>query len=142
MDRKKILVIEDEPDFSKAIQILLETNGYEVVTAFSGKEGLQMARNVSPDLIILDVMLPEIDGYKICRLLKFDERYKKIPIVMLTARAQEQDKILGKQTGADAYLVKSDKPELLLEQIRFFLKGSPPSGEARLSGGPPLPKLS
>ena len=74
MDKKKILVIEDEPDFSKAIRILLEANGFEVVSAYSGKEGLAMAKNVSPDLIILDVMLPEIDGYKICRLLKFDER--------------------------------------------------------------------
>ena len=120
-DKKKILVVEDEPDFSKAIQILLEANGFEVVSAFSGKEGLAMARNISPDLIILDVMLPEIDGYKICRLLKFDERYKKIPVVMLTARAQEEDKILGKQTGADAYLVKSERPELLLEKIRHLL---------------------
>ena len=122
MDKKKILVIEDEPDFSKAIRVLLEAHGFEVVSAFSGKEGLAMAKNVSPDLIILDVMLPEIDGYKICRLLKFDERYKKIPIVMLTARSQEQDKTLGKQTGADAYLVKSEKPEVLIQQIRFFLK--------------------
>lgn len=122
MDKKKILVIEDEPDFSKAIRILLEANGFEVLSAYSGKEGLAMAKSVSPDLIILDVMLPEIDGYKICRLLKFDERYKKIPIVMLTARAQEQDQVLGKQTGADAFLVKSEKPEVLIEQIRFFLK--------------------
>ena len=120
-DKKKILVVEDEPDFSKAIRILLEANGFDVVSAFSGKEGLAMAKNVSPDLIILDVMLPEIDGYKICRLLKFDERYKKIPIVMLTARAQEEDKILGKQTGADLYLVKSERPELLLEKIRLLL---------------------
>ena len=122
MDKKKILVIEDEPDFSKAIRILLEANGFDVVSAYSGKEGLAMAKDILPDLIILDVMLPEIDGYKICRLLKFDERYKKIPIVMLTARAQEEDKTLGKQTGADAYLIKSEKPEILIEQIRFFLK--------------------
>ncbi len=127
-DKKKILVVEDEPDFSKAIRILLEANGFEVVSAFSGKEGLAMAKNVSPDLIILDVMLPEIDGYKICRLLKFDERYQKIPIVMLTARAQEEDKVLGKQTGADAYLVKSEKPEVLIEKIRSFLKNPPPAG--------------
>ena len=131
MDKKKILVIEDEPDFSKAIRVLLESNGFEVVSAYSGKEGLSMARNVSPDLIILDVMLPEIDGYKICRLLKFDERYRKIPIILLTARAQEEDKLLGKQTGADAYLVKSQKPEVLIEKIQFFLKNlpSPPPPE-------------
>ena len=122
MDKKKILVIEDEPDFSKAIQILLEASGFDVFSAYSGKEGLAMAKDIFPDLIILDVMLPEIDGYKICRLLKFDERYKKIPIVMLTARAQEEDKALGKQTGADAYLIKSQKPEVLIEQIRLLLK--------------------
>ena len=124
-DKKKILVVEDEPDFSKAIRILLEANGFDVVSAFSGKEGLAMAKNVSPDLIILDVMLPEIDGYKICRLLKFDERYKKIPVVMLTARAQEEDKILGKQTGADAYLVKSEKPEVLIALIQTMLQNPP-----------------
>ena len=130
MDKKKILVIEDELDFSKAIRILLEANGFEVVSVYSGKEGLAMARDISPDLIILDVMLPEIDGYKICRLLKFDERYQKIPIVMLTARAQEEDKLLGKQTGADAYLVKSEKPEVLIEKIQSFLKRPPPSGSS------------
>jgi len=121
LDKKKILVIEDEPDFSKALRVLLESNGFEVVSAYSGKEGLAMAKQVSPHLIILDVMLPEIDGYKICRLLKFDERFQKIPILMLTAKAQEEDKLLAKQTGADAYLVKSQKPELLLERINHFL---------------------
>ena len=122
--KKKILVIEDEPDFSKAVQVLLEANGFEVLSAYSGKEGLAMAKQGSPDLIVLDVMLPEIDGYKICRLLKFDERYKKIPIIMLTARAQEQDRQLGVQTGADAYMVKSEKPDVLVEKIQSFLKHS------------------
>ena len=129
-EKKRILVIEDEEDFSKALQVILKAHGFEVVTASTGKGGLALAKNIHPDLIILDIMLPEIDGYQICRLLKFDERYKQIPIVMLTARTQEEDKLMGKETGADAYLVKGQKPEVLIEQIKSFLsKGleSPPS---------------
>ena len=121
MERKKILVVEDEADFSRALQAVLEHEGFEVHTATTGKEGLTLAKSLTPDLIILDVMLPELDGYKVCRLLKYDERYKKIPIIMLTARAQEEDKILGKQTGADVYMVKGQGPELLIEQVKAIL---------------------
>ena len=125
MGQKRILVVEDEVDFSKALRAVLEGHGFEVHTAATGKEGLFLAKSIMPDLIILDVMLPEIDGYKVCRLLKFDERYSKIPIIMLTARAQEEDKNLGQQTGADAYLVKGQKPEVLIEQIKAILSKGP-----------------
>ena len=123
--KKKILIIEDEEDFSKGLQVILEANGFEVQIAASGQKGLTLARSIRPDLIILDIMLPEIDGYKICRLLKFDERYKQIPILMLTARTQEEDKLLGKQTGADVYLVKGQKPEVMLEQVKDLLAKKP-----------------
>jgi len=126
MGQKRILVVEDEADFSKALRAVLEGHGFEVHTASTGKEGLFLAKSIMPDLIILDVMLPEIDGYKVCRLLKFDERYSKIPIIMLTARAQEEDKNLGQQTGADAYLVKGQKPEVLIDQIKAIFSKGPP----------------
>ncbi|MFH1857471.1 MAG: response regulator [Candidatus Omnitrophota bacterium] len=129
MERKKILVIEDEVDFSRALRAILEAEGFEVHTALTGKEGLASAKSVFPDLIVLDVMLPEIDGYKICRLLKFDERYKKIPIIMLTARAQEEDKALGQQTGADVYLVKGQRPEILIGHIKRILSQDQDSPE-------------
>lgn len=129
MDKKRILIIEDEEDFSKGLQVILAANGFEVHTATTGKGGLNLAKTIQPDLIILDIMLPEIDGYKICRLLKFDERYKKIPIIMLTARTQEEDEKLGKQAGADAYLVKGQKVELLMGEIKALLaKGHSSAG--------------
>ena len=122
MEKKRILIIEDEEDFSKGLQVILSAHGFEVQTATTGKGGLTLAKTIHPDLIILDIMLPEIDGYKICRLLKFDERYKKIPILMLTARTQEEDEDLGKEAGADAYLVKGQKVEVLMEQIKSLLE--------------------
>lgn len=125
MEKKRILVIEDEEDFSKGLQLILTANGFEVQAASTGKEGLALAKSVKPDLIILDIMLPEIDGYKICRLLKFDERYKKIPIILLTARTQEEDEQFGREAGADAYVVKGQKVELLMEQIKALLSKGP-----------------
>ena len=124
MDKKRILIIEDEEDFSKGLQEILTANGFEIHTASTGKGGLTLARSIQPDLIILDIMLPEIDGYKICRLLKFDERYKKIPIILLTARTQDEDEQLGKEAGADAYLIKGQKVEALIEQIKTLLAKS------------------
>lgn len=122
MLEKKILIVDDEPDFLKALQIILESNGFEVLTASDGQEGLSVARGEKPDLIILDLMLPKLDGYRVCRLLKFDEKYKDIPIIVLSARSQEQDKVLAKEVGADVYIVKSEQPEKLLERINQLLK--------------------
>ena len=122
ISKKRILVVDDEPDFVKAIQIILEANNYEVTVATDGQQGLNLARSQKPDLIVLDLMLPKMDGYKVCRFLKFDEKYREIPIIMLTARGQEEDKSLGQQMGADDYIVKSEKPEILLEKINQLLK--------------------
>jgi len=102
----KILIIDDEPDLVTMVTLRLEANGYQVIFACDGQEGLGKARNEKPDLIILDLMLPKIDGYKVCRLLKFDEKYKKIPVILFTARAQESDIKVGEDVGADAYLTK------------------------------------
>jgi two-component system alkaline phosphatase synthesis response regulator PhoP len=124
MMKKKILVVEDEAELTGAIQIRLEQAGYEVLIAYDGQQALEKARGENPDLIVLDLMLPKIDGYKVCRMLKFDEKYKKIPVVMLTARAQEKDESLGYEVGADAFITKPFKYQVLLSKIRELLGDS------------------
>jgi len=121
MDRKRILVVDDEEDILNVLRFRLEANNYEVLVASDGQEGLNKARSEKPDLMILDLMLPKIDGYKVCRMLKFDEAYKAIPIIIFTARAQKQDEELGMEMGADAYISKPFEPEILLGKIKELL---------------------
>lgn len=121
MDKKKILVVDDEMELVNALEIRLRNEGFEVKTAEDGEDGLKMAREEKPDLLILDLMLPKLDGYKVCRLLKFDQRYKDIPVIMLTARAEEQARSLGMEMGADAYITKPFEWDELLEKISGFL---------------------
>ncbi len=121
MDKKRILVVDDEEDVLKTVSFRLESFGYEVITAKDGMEGLEKARNGSPDLIVLDLMLPKIDGYKVCVLLKNDKRYSRIPIVMFTAKAGDADKKMGLDLGADAYIMKPFEPEELLKTIDVLL---------------------
>ncbi|NQT34174.1 response regulator [bacterium] len=104
------------------IKLRLEASGYEVITATDGLEGLNAARRVKPDLIVLDIMLPKMNGYKVARFLKFDEEYKSIPIVMLTALSGEEDKSTGIETGADAYLTKPFETQQLLDAVKSFLE--------------------
>lgn len=118
---KKILVVDDEADLLEMIKLRLEANNYAVISAYDGQEGLDKAKKEKPDLIILDLMLPKIDGYKVCRLLKFDEKYKRIPIILFTARAQEADKKLGEEVGGDAYITKPFEPQVLLAKIEELL---------------------
>lgn len=122
MAKKRILLVDDEAQLVELVKMRLEANGYQVLTAYDGKEALDVAKKEMPDLIILDLMLPKIDGYKVCRMLKFDEKYKKIPIIMFTARALEADKKAGMEVGADDYITKPFEPELLLMKIKDFLK--------------------
>ncbi len=122
MSKKRILAVDDEAELIRAIQIRLEQANYEVLLAYDGQEALEKARKKKPDLIILDLMLPKIDGYKVCRMLKFDEKYKQIPIIMLTARAQESDAKLGFETGADAFITKPFQHEVVLAKIKELLK--------------------
>jgi len=123
MSKKRILVVDDEQALVELVKMRLETNGYEVLSAFDGQEALDKARKEKPDLIILDLMLPKIDGYKVCRMLKFDEKYKKIPIILFTARAQESDKKMGQDVGADSYIVKPFEPKALLAKIKELTGG-------------------
>ena len=121
MSKKKILIIEDEDKLAYIVKIRLESQGYDVITALDGQEGLEKARSESPDLIILDVMLPKMDGFKVCGLLKKDSRYSNIPIIIFTARAHETDVQTGKSMGADDYITKPFQPNELLEKIQEHL---------------------
>lgn len=121
MSQAKILIVDDEIDLTETIRFSLELEGCNVLVASNGEEGLNVARQEKPDLILLDLMLPKLDGYKVCRLLKFDERYKHIPILMLTAKTQEKDKILGKETGANEYITKPFDMDELMVKIKSYL---------------------
>jgi len=115
---KKILIVDDEEDMLFAVKLQLEQSGFTVLTAQDGKTGLDMARTQKPDLVILDLMLPKLDGYKVCRMLKFDQKYKYIPVILFTARVQYADAKLGYEVGADAYITKPFDPNVLLEKIQ------------------------
>jgi len=119
--KKKILLVDDEEDMVFAVKKQLEANKYEVTTAGDGQEALDKARSENPDLIILDIMLPKIYGYKVCRMLKFDEKYKKIPIILFSSRAQQEDQEIGLEVGADAYITKPFDPKVLLSKIKELL---------------------
>jgi len=121
MNPKKILIVDDEVDLVETVRFPLEMEGFNVLVSYNGEDALNKARKESPDLIILDLMLPKLDGYKVCRLLKFDEKYKHIPILMLTAKTQEKDKILGMETGADEYITKPFEMDELLEKVKTYL---------------------
>jgi len=120
-EKKRILIVDDEDDLRSMLKFRLEATGYEVDEAADGQEGLDKARTAWPDLVILDLMLPKIDGFKVCRMLKFDEKHKHKPIIMFTARAQEKDKMIGKEMGADAYITKPFEPDVLLAKIKALL---------------------
>ncbi|MGB9612910.1 MAG: response regulator transcription factor [Candidatus Margulisiibacteriota bacterium] len=121
-EAKKILVVDDELDVTNLISLLLKSQGYKVIVATEGRQALDLARREIPDLIILDIMLPGLDGYKIARMLKFDENYSHIPIIMLTAKVQEKDKQIGLETGADEYLTKPFDTGFLLAKVKEILE--------------------
>ena len=119
---KKILVTDDSPTIVVMIKELLESAGYSVVTASDGQEALDKTKKERPDLVILDLMLPKIDGYKVCAMLKFDKNYSSLPIIILTARAGESDKELGAEVRADAYVTKPFEPDTFLAKIKELIK--------------------
>lgn len=119
---KKILIVDDEPDILSAVETVFKNAGYDTRTAADGKEAYKKAKSENPDLIILDLMLPQLDGYKVCGLLKTDKRYKDIPIILFTALTQGSDKELGKEVKADAYITKPVKLDLLLKRAKELLK--------------------
>ena len=120
-ENKRILLIDDEQDIRAALSVQLTDAGYEAIQAEDGLTGLDKARNQRPDLIILELMLPRLNGFKVCRLLKFDETYKHIPIIFLSARTDQDDIDLGMEVGADLYITKPFEFDSLAEQIRTQL---------------------
>jgi two-component system phosphate regulon response regulator PhoB len=118
----KILVVDDEPDAVELIAFNLKAAGHEVITATEGQEALKKARTFAPDLIVLDLMLPEVDGLEVCKILRRDPATSPIPIIMLTAKAAEIDRVLGLELGADDYITKPFSPRELVLRVKNLLK--------------------
>jgi CheY-like chemotaxis protein len=120
--KKKILIVEDQAAIVNMLRMRLEANNYEVITAGDGQEGLEKARKENPSLIILDVMLPKMDGYKVCQLLKADPKYKPIPIIISSGRTPQEIRKVSQEVGADAYVSKPFKTEALLSNMKELLE--------------------
>ena len=130
MARATVLLIEDEPDILELMQFNLESEGFRVVTSSSGEEGYRLARELIPDLIVLDLMLPDMSGMDVCRLLRQQEELSRLPIIMATARDSESDVVLGLELGADDYITKPFSVRELSARIRAVLRRSETSAVA------------
>lgn len=122
LKKKKLLVVDDEKDFIDTLAERLEARGFEILRAYDGKEGLEKAYKDSPDLIILDIAMPVMNGFDLCRKLKIDDKVKKIPVIMLSAKFQPNDVKFSMELGAEAYLTKPLELDVLLEKVRELLK--------------------
>ncbi|MBN2506357.1 MAG: response regulator transcription factor [Verrucomicrobia bacterium] len=120
--KTRILIVDDEPDAVELIAFNLRSAGYDVVTASDGEEALKKARGLFPGLIILDLMLPEVDGLEVCKILRRDPKTSGIPIVMVTAKAAEIDRVLGLELGADDYVTKPFSPRELVLRVKRLLR--------------------
>ncbi len=120
--KERVLVVDDEPDLLELIEVNLKGAGYDVLVASNGKDGLQMARQTIPALVVLDVMLPELDGLEVCKSLRRDPATSGIPILMLTARATEIDRVLGLELGADDYVTKPFSTRELVLRVKNLLR--------------------
>src|SRR5258708_27613446 len=128
--KAKILIVDDEPDVVQLVDYNLRAADYEVVAAADGVDALKKARSLTPNLIILDLMLPGLDGLEVCKLLRRDQSTASIPIIMLTAKAAEMDRVLGLELGADDYVTKPFSPrELVLRVKRLLRTGAPPADQ-------------
>jgi len=125
MQKKRVLIVEDEESLLKLETILLTVKGYEVSGASTGKEALEKLANDAFDLVLLDIMLPDIDGYEICRRIKEHPLHARIPVVMLTAKKSTEDQKRGVLCGSDAYLTKPFKSAMIIEVIEKLLGGNP-----------------
>jgi len=122
MTRQNILVVDDEEDILELIRYNLGREGFQVTCAATGEDGLKAARNKLPDLVILDLMLPGVDGLEVCKQLKADPRTGNIPIVMLTAKSEEPDVVAGLELGADDYITKPFSPRVLVARVKSVLR--------------------
>lgn len=119
----KVLVCDDERHIVRLIQVNLERQGYTVVTAFDGKEGLEKVRSEKPDLMVLDVMMPYMDGFEVLKTLRREPEYESLPVIMLTAKAQDKDVFEGYHYGADMYLTKPFNPMELVMFVKRIAQG-------------------
>ncbi len=124
MNKPTILVVDDERDIRNLVSYHLARNGFNVVTATSGEQALEAVREAVPDLVVLDLMLPGMDGLDVCRLLRRDPRTGHVPVVMLTARDDETDVVTGLELGADDYVVKPFSPRVLVARVRAALRSA------------------
>ena len=123
--KPRVLLVDDEPSIVKMVGKRLEIEGFEVLVAMDGQEALTKAQGERPDLIILDLMLPKLNGYEVCTMLKQDTRYQKIPIIIFTAKTQEKDEKMALECGANAYMRKPFRAQELTEKIRSLIAGAP-----------------
>ncbi|MBS3102471.1 response regulator [Candidatus Woesearchaeota archaeon] len=120
--KKKILVVEDEPHISKLVKFILEKNGFEVMQAFVGQEGIEMAKREKPGLIVLDVMMPNMDGFEVAKILTAAKETKDIPIIMLSSAAQFKDKMKGIDSGAIDYITKPFDKDELVAKVKEYIQ--------------------
>jgi putative two-component system response regulator len=121
IERRRILVVDDEERMVRFIRMNLEHDGFQVSEAFNGKQAIQKMRDVTPDLILLDVMMPGMDGYEVCRRIMADERTRHIPVIFLTAKAEIEDEKKGLELGAVDYITKPISPPIVLARVKTHL---------------------
>lgn len=134
-NHKRLLLIDDDPNLILLVKDYLEFRGYEVVTAENGREALEVLENDIPDMIICDVMMPEMDGYSLVKHVREDPRTSWVPVLFLSAKGQSQDRVKGLNTGADVYMVKPFEPEELVAQVESSLKSAARMAERPGRGG-------
>ncbi|QEK11965.1 response regulator transcription factor [Crassaminicella thermophila] len=122
MNKKKILVVDDEQHIIELIQFNLENSGFDVITSENGEDAIRIAEEEMPDVILLDLMLPGIDGFEACKKIRNNDKTRKIPVIMLTAKGEEMDKVLGLELGADDYLTKPFSVRELIARIKAVLR--------------------
>lgn len=129
---KKILAVDDERHIVRLVQVNLERQGYEVVTAFDGKEALEKIASENPDLVVLDVMMPYMDGFEVLQTIRKNPETRELPVIMLTAKAQDADVFRGWQQGVDCYLTKPFNPMELITFVRRIFKSLDEDDDGRI----------
>ena len=124
MDKKEILIVEDEESLLKLESMLLTSRGYAVQGVTDGKLALDRVASKKPDLVLLDIMLPEIDGFEVCRRIKSQDATRDIPVIMVSSKKSREDMVRGEQAGADWYITKPFKSAMLVEAVQRFLAGT------------------
>ncbi|MBE9180681.1 response regulator transcription factor [Oculatella sp. LEGE 06141] len=140
-DHKRLLLIDDDPNLILLVKDYLEFRGYEVVTAENGQEALEVLQKDTPDMIICDVMMPQMDGYSLVEHVRKDPRTSWIPVLFLSAKGQSQDRVKGLNTGADVYMVKPFEPEELVAQVESSLKQASRLIQRQEKGSDSAPKI-